>query len=138
MIFTQENFTTEVLQSNLPVLVDVFTTWCGPCKQMAPLIEELASEYEGRMKIGELDAEANGEISTTLKVQAVPLFLVFKYGLEVERFTGKRSKKELLDVIARYVTEPEEEVTNDTDGVKESEEVVGQDRSDKEQNISAS
>lgn len=73
--FTKENFQAEVLDSEQPVLVDMFATWCGPCRMMGPVVEELAKEYEGSVKVGKLDIDENSDIAGQYGVMSVPTFL---------------------------------------------------------------
>lgn len=102
--FTDSDFTSEVLQSSTPVLVDFFATWCGPCTMMAPSIDELAQEYEGRVKIGKLDVDENPQSASQYGVQSIPTLIIFKNGKEVDRMVGVKSKDvlaEKLDVLSR-------------------------------------
>lgn len=92
--FSSENFGTEVLQSELPVLVDFFADWCAPCKMMAPALEELAKQYEGRLKVGKLDIGAHQQTAEQYKVRNIPTFLFFKNGEVVDKLVGA-DKKEL-------------------------------------------
>lgn len=78
--FTSDNFEEEVLKSDVPVLVDMFATWCGPCKRMAPVVAQLAEEYEGTVKVGKLDIDQNVDIVAQYKIMSVPTFLVIKDG----------------------------------------------------------
>ena len=78
--FTSDNFEEEVLKSDVPVLVDMFATWCGPCKMMAPVVAQLAEEYEGTVKVGKLDIDQNVDIVAQYKIMSVPTFLVIKDG----------------------------------------------------------
>ena len=78
--FTTENFETEVLQSELPVLVDFYADWCGPCKMMAPVVEKLAEEYEGRIKVGKLNTDENMQIAQQYRIASIPTFMIFKSG----------------------------------------------------------
>lgn len=95
--FTDANFSQEVLKSKIPVLVDFFAVWCGPCKAMAPAIEELAVEYEGRVKIGKMDVDENPEISQRYGIQSIPTILFFKNGESVDSTVGVKSKDTLAD-----------------------------------------
>lgn len=98
--FTSENFEEEVLKSGVPVLVDMFATWCGPCKMMAPVIAQLAQEYEGKVKVGKLDIDQNSDIVAQYKIMSVPTFLVIKDGEVAAKLIGAVSKEELEEAIA--------------------------------------
>ena len=93
--FTSADFEKEVLQSDKPVLVDFFADWCGPCKMMAPVVEQLAEELEGKAKVGKLNIDENMNIAEKYRVMNIPTFLIFKDGQEKERIVGAVSKNEL-------------------------------------------
>jgi len=93
--FTDQNFSTEVLQSDKPVLVDFWAVWCGPCKMIAPFVEELASEYEGKAKVGKLDVDNNQETAIKYGVRSIPTVLIFKGGNVVETIIGAVPKVQL-------------------------------------------
>ncbi|MBQ9141062.1 MAG: thioredoxin [Lachnospiraceae bacterium] len=95
MKFTSENFQAEVLESEVPVLVDFFADWCGPCKMMAPLVEKMAEKYEGRMKIGKLNVEEAMDIAGKYRVMNIPTFIFFKKGQVVETHVGGMSANDL-------------------------------------------
>ncbi len=86
--FTDQNFSTEVLQSDKPVLVDFWAVWCGPCKMIAPIVEELAVEYEGKAKVGKLDVDNNQESAIKYGVRSIPTVLIFKGGKVVDTIIG--------------------------------------------------
>ena len=101
--FTDANFDESVLKSTTPVLVDFWAEWCAPCKQLGPLIDELATEYTGKIKIGKVDTDANREISVRFSVSAIPTVMLFKDGEIIDKFVGLRSKKDIqlaLDKVA--------------------------------------
>jgi len=95
MEFTDDNFDEEVLRSNLPVLVDFFAEWCGPCKMLAPIIDELAGEYEGKIKIGKCDLDTSPNTAGKYGVQSIPTLIFFKKGEIVETLMGFQSKEAL-------------------------------------------
>ena len=99
--FTSENFEEEVLKSDVPVLVDMFATWCGPCKMMAPVVAQLAEEYKGSVKVGKLDIDQNVDIVAQYKIMSVPTFLVIKDGDVVKKLIGAVSKEELVEAIGQ-------------------------------------
>lgn len=103
LTLTQENFDKEVLQSTLPVLVDFWAEWCGPCKMIAPILDELADEYQGRVRIGKVDIDQYGALAGQFHISAIPTLLVFQKGQVVNQITGLRSKRDLkanLDRVA--------------------------------------
>ncbi len=93
-----DNFEKEVLNSEKPVLVDFFADWCGPCKMMAPVIEELADELDGKAKVGKINVDENSDIAVEYNVMSIPTLIVFKNGKEDKRFVGLRNKEELLNL----------------------------------------
>jgi len=100
--FTDENFQREVLESDIPVMVDFYADWCGPCKMIAPIIEELAKEYEGKVKIGKLNVDEDLKTSEKYRVMSIPTLIFFKNGAPVDTIIGAVSKKvlqEKLDAI---------------------------------------
>jgi thioredoxin 1 len=86
--FTEQAFDTDVLQSDQPVLVDFWATWCGPCRQIAPLIEELAVKYDGSVRVGKVNVEDHPELAQRYGINAIPTLLLFKAGEIVDRFQG--------------------------------------------------
>jgi thioredoxin 1 len=100
---TDSTFEQEVLQSTQPVLVDFWAVWCGPCKAIAPIVEELASEYEGKLKVMKLDVDDNPRTATAYGVQSIPTLLVFKDGKPAERIVGAVPKKVIVDKLQGVV-----------------------------------
>ena len=92
---SNENFESEVLKSDIPVLVDFWAPWCGPCKMMLPIVEELAAEYEGKITVGKLNVDDNDETCTTYGIMNIPTILFFKNGELVNRSVGAMRKPEL-------------------------------------------
>jgi thioredoxin 1 len=100
---TDNNFGNEVLSSTTPVLVDFWAEWCGPCKMLGPVLDELASEYTGKAKIGKVNIEENPGLTATYKINAIPVLLLFKDGQVIQQMVGLRSKRDLkasLDKVA--------------------------------------
>ncbi len=92
IILTAENFEAEVLKSDLPVLVDFYADWCGPCKMVAPIIEEISVEYAGRAKVGKINVDEQPKFAVKYGIQSIPTVLLFKRGEVVERIIGYRPK----------------------------------------------
>jgi thioredoxin 1 len=93
--FTDQNFEQEVLKSDLPVLVDFWAPWCGPCQMVEPIIEELAKKYEGKIKVGKLNVDENQKVAAKYDVMSIPTVILFKEGKEVQRKVGFESKEGL-------------------------------------------
>jgi len=102
-VFNKENFEQEVLKSELPVLVDFYADWCGPCKMMAPLVHQLADDFEGKVKIGKMNVDENIELAQKYRVMSIPTFVFFKQGEAVETIVGGMSKKDLEDKIEKIL-----------------------------------
>ena len=93
--FTDADFKKEVLESNLPVLVDFWAAWCGPCKAVAPIIDELAKEYAGKIKVGKMDVDNNSKIPTEYGIMSIPTVMFFKKGKVMDQLVGAASKLDL-------------------------------------------
>ena len=98
-----ENFDQEVLQSDIPVLVDFWAEWCGPCKVVGPTVEELATDYKGRLKVAKLDVDSSPEAAGRFGVRGIPTLIVFKDGKAQERSVGVRPKRQLADLVDQYI-----------------------------------
>lgn len=103
MEFTSENFETEVLKSEVPVLVDFYADWCGPCKMMGPVVEELAGEYEGRAKVGKLNVDNSDDIAARYRVMTIPTIMVIKDGEITDKFVGVQNKTKLMDALNKVL-----------------------------------
>jgi thioredoxin 1 len=90
--FSEQTFKKEVLESDIPVLVDFWASWCGPCKMIAPIIDELAKEFEGKIKIGKLNVDENSRIATQYGVMSIPTLIFFKNGKVREQVVGGLNK----------------------------------------------
>lgn len=95
IVFTDSNFEEEVMNSDIPVLVDFYADWCGPCKMIAPSIIQLSDEYAGKAKVGKLDVDANGMIAQKYRVMSIPTLLIFKGGKVVDTIVGAVPKSHL-------------------------------------------
>jgi len=104
--FTDANFDEEVMKSDKPVLVDFWAEWCGPCKALTPVIDELARDYSGKAKIGKVNTDENRQISVRFSVSAIPTVMLFHNGQVVEKFVGLRGKKEFQSAIDRLAAKP--------------------------------
>ena len=92
---TRENFENEVMKSNIPVLIDFWAPWCGPCRMMGPIIEQLAEEYEGKAKVGKVNVDEEGELSQAFGVMSIPTIVLVKDGKIVKKAVGARPKAEV-------------------------------------------
>ena len=99
MVFTTQNFEQEVLKSDKPVLVDFYADWCGPCKMMAPVVEELAELYQGKAKVGKLNVDDNEEIAMKYGVMSIPTLLVIKNGNVEAKMIGIQKRETLMDAL---------------------------------------
>lgn len=102
--FTDDNFQSEVLESDKPVLVDFWAPWCGPCQRLTPTIEELAAEYEGRVVVGKLNTDENPQTATSQQISAIPTVMLFKNGQLVDngRFVGLTPKDQFKSALDQH------------------------------------
>ncbi len=97
--FTDGNFEAEVLKSEQPVLVDFWAEWCMPCRMLAPVIDKVAKEYAGRVKVGKLDTDANRDVSLKYGINAIPTVILFKNGQVAQKFVGLRQEKDFKEAL---------------------------------------
>ena len=104
LILTDANFDAEVTKAPQPVLVDFWAEWCGPCKMVAPILDELATEYGGKIKIGKVNIDDHQALATQYGIRAIPTLLIFKNGQVVDQVVGLRSKKDFKSKLDRALT----------------------------------
>jgi len=99
VVLTSGNFEKEVYEADVPVLVDFYADWCGPCKAMSPVVEALAEEYAGKIKVGKINVDNNQDIAMKYGVMSIPTFIFFKDGKNVSKTVGMQTKRELVNAI---------------------------------------
>lgn len=97
--FTEANFSSQVLESSQPVLVDFWAPWCGPCKMLAPTVDEIANDYAGRARVGKVNTDQDGSIASQYGIQGIPTVILFKNGQPVDRSVGLVNKAKLAGMI---------------------------------------
>lgn len=100
---TDANFEQEVINSDVPVLIDFWAIWCGPCRVIAPVVEEIASEYEGKLKVGKLDVDNNPNVAVKYGIRSIPTLLIFNNGQVSEQMIGALPKAQILNRLERVV-----------------------------------
>ena len=104
LTFTDGSFDRDVLQSDAPVLVDFWAEWCGPCRMMAPTIDAVANDYAGKVKVGKVDVDSNGDTAMRYNIRGIPTLLLFKGGRVVEQRVGAVGKSEVQKMLDAHVT----------------------------------
>jgi thioredoxin 1 len=99
--FTDANWSSEVLESSIPVVVDFWAPWCGPCRMLAPTIEKLAAEYQGKVKVGKMNTDENQNTPGELRISAIPTVVVFSAGKEVDRLVGVNPETKFKAALAK-------------------------------------
>lgn len=100
---TDANFKQEVLESSTPVLVDFWAEWCGPCKMIAPVVEQLAKDFDGKLKVGKVDVDSNQQTSMQFGIRSIPTLLIFKNGRVVDQIVGAVPKQALADKVTKHL-----------------------------------
>lgn len=103
MEFTDANFEAEVIKSDLPVLVDFWANWCGPCKMISPMIDRIAAAYEGKLKVGKMDMDSNSQSASSLGVRSLPTLMLFKGGKMADQIIGMVSEVQLKKSIDKVL-----------------------------------
>ena len=103
MEFNVDNFDTEVVKSDVPVLVDFWAPWCGPCKMITPIIEELAGEFNGKVKIGKVNVDNNQDLAAKFGIRGIPTVMLFKNGEAINSFVGLRPKEDLATALSSAI-----------------------------------
>jgi len=103
IVVNDANFNAEVLTSEQPVLVDFWAIWCGPCKMIAPIVDEIAQEYDGKLKVTKMDVDANPRITMEYGIRSIPTLMIFKGGQVVEQIVGAVPKRHLLDKVTAHL-----------------------------------
>lgn len=101
---TEANFQKEVLESTEPVLIDFWAEWCTPCKMIGPLVEQIADEYKGRVRVGKLDADAHPDVLMRYNIMGIPTLMLFKGGEAVERITGYQPKDKITSKLVPHIS----------------------------------
>ena len=99
IVITKENFEAEVLKSQIPVILDFWATWCGPCRMIAPTLAEIAEEYEGKLKVGKVNVDEQMDLAVQFGITAIPTLIAFKGGVQVNQAMGVMPKDEILNVV---------------------------------------
>jgi thioredoxin 1 len=103
LTLTDSTFDADVVKSEVPVLVDFWAAWCGPCRAIAPAVDEIATEYAGRLSVGKVDVDSNGGVAMRYRITSIPTLLLFKEGRVADTVVGPRGKPDIVKMIERHV-----------------------------------
>ncbi|AEI14560.1 MULTISPECIES: thioredoxin [Flexistipes] len=103
LVFTEENFQKEVLESDIPVVVDFWAVWCGPCKMLAPTLDQVSAEFEGKAKVGKVNVDENQQLAAQYGIMSIPTVMIFKDGKVVEQFIGVQPKGVYVDALQKHL-----------------------------------
>ena len=101
---TEKNFESEVVKSDLPVLIDFWAEWCGPCRAIAPVVDEISKELAGKLKVGKVNVDENQELAVKFNVMSIPTLLIFKKGEPVDSIIGAMGKDQLMEKLKKQIT----------------------------------
>ena len=103
IVITADNFEKEVMQASEPVLLDFWATWCGPCRMLAPVIEEIAEDYEGKLKVGKIDVDEEASLAAQFRISSIPTVVIVKNGTVAESSVGYRTRDQLETMIDKHL-----------------------------------
>lgn len=103
LMITKDNFDEVINNSDKPVLVDFWASWCGPCRSLAPIIDEIAEEYDGKVVVGKINVDEEGELSAKFRIMSIPTVMLFKGGQAVEKIVGARPKSDFVKMLDRNI-----------------------------------
>lgn len=103
VVVTKENFENEVINSEIPVIVDFWAEWCGPCRMLAPILKEVADEFDGKVKVAKVNVDNDGELAEKYKIISIPTLIVFSKGEQVKKSIGYMEKSEVVDLFSSLI-----------------------------------